>query len=95
MLLQVMPRLVDPVAASALNATFRDLTLLDFAATALENENNKERSPVTDRIGNALRGLKDQIIAFRVEQNDSDQAPPQTVTLGVIRMSLRTVRETL
>ncbi len=87
MLLQVMPRLIDPIAANALGATFRDLTLVDFAVKALENENNKERSPATDRIGNALRELKDKIAAFHVQQDDSDQAPPQTVTLGTIRMT--------
>src|SRR5258706_583118 len=30
-LLQVLPRLVDPDAANSVGATFRDLTLIDFA----------------------------------------------------------------
>ena len=63
-LLQVMPRLVDPVAPNALGAAFRDLTLVDFAAKALENENEQERSPTADRISKSLRQLKDQIAAF-------------------------------
>jgi len=84
-LLQVMPRLVDPVAPNALGAAFRDLTLVDFAAKALESENNRERSPATDRITESLRQLKEQIAAFHTEEDDSDQAPPQTVKLGTIR----------
>jgi hypothetical protein len=87
MLLQVMPRLSDPVPANALGATFRDLTLVDFAVKTLESENNKERSPGANRIGNALRELKDKIAAFHAEEDDSDQAPPQTVTLETIRTS--------
>jgi hypothetical protein len=87
MLLQVMPRLVDPVAPSALGATFRDLTLVDFAAKALESENTRERSPTTDRINKSLRELKDQIAAFHTQQDDSDQAPPKIVALENIRMT--------
>lgn len=85
MLLQVMQRLDDPVAADSLPATFRKLTFLDFAVSALERENNKERSPGADRLRDALRVLKAQVAAFRSEQDDSDEAPTQTVTLRGIR----------
>jgi hypothetical protein len=87
MLLQVIPRLVDPVAPSALGATFRDLTLVDFAAKALESENNRKRSPTTDRINKSLREVKEQIAAFHTEEDDSDKAAPQTVALGTIKSS--------
>src|SRR5438477_7851145 len=85
MLLQVMPRLEDTVAPNSLGATFRDLTLVDFAVSALEIENSKKRSPAADRLSEALRALKAQVAAFRVAQDDSDMAPPRTVTLGDIR----------
>jgi hypothetical protein len=84
-LVQVMPRLDDPDAANSLRATFGDLRLVDFAVSALEAENNRERSPAADRIGNCLRVLKAQTTAFRLEQDDSDEAPPQTVSLRDIR----------
>ncbi len=87
MLVQVMPHLDDTVATNSLGATFRDLTLVDFAVSALESENNKERSPAADRLSNALRVLKAQVAAFRVEQDDSDEARLPTVTLGDIRTS--------
>jgi hypothetical protein len=85
MLLQAMHRLDDPVAANSLKATFRDLRLVDIAVRALQSENNMGRSPATDRIANALRVLRAQVAAFRLEHDDSDEAPPRTVTLGDIR----------
>jgi hypothetical protein len=92
MLLQVMPRLDDPVATNSLRATFQDLTLVDFAVSALESENNKERPASADRISNVLRVLKAQVAAFRREQDDSDEAPPRTVSLRDIRTTCEQVK---
>jgi hypothetical protein len=84
-LLQVTERLENPLAANSLRATLSDLTLADFAVTALAAENNKERSADGARIDNALGLLSAQVAAFRLEQDDSDDAPRQGVTPRAIK----------
>ena len=86
-LLQVMQRLDDPVGADSLKATFRDLQLVDFAISTLATECARQRSPIADRIEDALKVLSAQIAGFRREQDDSDDAPPEEVTIGDIRIT--------
>ena len=86
-LLQVMQRLDNPVGADSLKATLRDLQLVDFAISTLATECSKQRSPITDRIEDALQMLSAQVAGFRREQDDSDEAAPEEVTIRDMRIT--------